>query len=642
MYGIFSPVNGTQSNLLSLADNDLLKIANELNTIFRGDFDIELPEIIVVGSQSSGKSSTLNGLLHMNILPTGKQIVTRTPTNMRLINWSKKTCKIEFYEFVDETNKVIKTFELNPTSISEEETTAIQEYIVVLTNKYAGVKKNIVDSPIRMNIYSPHVPNLVLTDLPGLTRIALKEQGQPEDISAQIEGMIAKYIKREKCIVMSIVPATVDLETDAGLALVKKYDPLGERTIGVFTKPDLAGKDCNLNNYVDGVLDSNLKLKYGYFVVKNISKDDEELNISNKDIESAYYSNHPTLKNVTNKNRLGIDSLGHSLSVILINNVKAIIPELIEKIRETEKDIDSQLESLGIHFPKDEHSKRVMINLLISEFQKIFSSSIKDRGTTYNTGTQLVVAYNHFKSNVNKLDPFNRAHLTDDMISNIVSNYEGIHMPSSTTPVGVLELCFTGLYTGDIHQDYAKIEPIYIIKAPFSECIKNVQSILLELADSILLEDRFSRFPNLVIAIRNVITDSIIPTKYEKTSDMVNDMLRMEKECIWTDDMEFRAILSSSTKGSPSDSIRNVLNTYYIATRKILTHNIHKIVQTFFVTGILDELCVSLLMNVLSGTTEDVLLKENKEKAEKRDYLISVKAKIDRAKKVIFQSKITK
>ena len=154
MYGLLVPSNGTQSNLLSLADNDLLKIANELNTIFRGEFNIELPEIVVVGSQSSGKSSTLNGLLHMNILPTGKQIVTRTPTNMRLINWSKKTCKIEFYEFVDTANKILKTFELNPALITEEETNQIQDYIKVLTNKYAGDKKNIVDSPIRMNIYS--------------------------------------------------------------------------------------------------------------------------------------------------------------------------------------------------------------------------------------------------------------------------------------------------------------------------------------------------------------------------------------------------------------------------------------------------------------------------------------------------------
>ena len=441
---------------------------------------------------------------------------------------------------------------------------------------------------------------------------------------------------------MSIVPATVDLETDAGLALVKKYDPLGERTIGVFTKPDLAGKDCNLNNYVDGVLDSNLKLKYGYFVVKNICKDEEDANVSCKDLESAYYSSHATLKSVTNKDRLGLNSLGHSLSIILINNVKAIIPELIEKIRETEKHIDSQLDCLGIQFPKDDQSKRVMINLLVSEFQKIFSSSIKDRGTTYNAGTQLVVAYNHFKNNVNKLDPFSGEYLTDDMIGNIVSNYEGIHMPSSTTPVGVLELCFTGLYTGDVDQDYGKIEPIYIIKTPFSECIKNVQSILLELADSILLEDRFSRFPNLVIAIRNVITDSIIPVKYEKTSNMVNDMLRMEKECIWTDDELFRKVLRSSDKESVNESIRNVLNTYYIAIKKVLTHNIHKTIQTFFVTGIIDELCVSLLMNVLSDTTEEILLKENKEKADKRDYLIGVKSKIDRAKKVIFQSKISK
>lgn len=642
VYSLISSPGDTQSNLLSLADNDLLKVANELNTIFGGEFDIQLPEIVVVGSQSSGKSSTLNGLLNMNILPTGKQIVTRTPTNMRLINWTKKVCKIEFYEYVETMEKTLKTFELNPTLQTESETEQIQNYILTLTKRYAGEKKNIVDKPIRMNIYSPNVPNLVLTDLPGLTKIALKEQGQPDDISAQIEAMIEKYIKKEKCIIMSIVPATVDLETDAGLALIKKHDPTGERTVGVFTKPDLAGKECNLNDYIDGRLDSNLKLKYGYFVVKNTSKDDEETANSSKDLEHTYFSTHTSLKNVTNKTRLGLNNLGHSLSVILINNVKAIIPELIEKLRDTEKEIDSQLDNLGIQFPKDDKSRRVMINLLVTEFQKVFASSIKDRGTTYNTGTQLTIAYKYFKNKVNSLDPFNKTLLTDDMIDNVVSNYEGIHMPSSTTTIGVLELCFSGLHTGDVKDNTLKIEPIYIIKSPLAECIKNVQSIILDLTDSILLEDRFSRFPNLAIAIRSVITDTIIPEKYERTSNMVNDILKMEKECIWTDDDEFRKVLQSSSSSSINESIRNVLNAYYASIKKVLMHNVHKTIQTFFVNGIIEELTVSLLMNVLANNTEESLMKENEDKAKKRDYLLNAKSKIDRAKTVIFKTKVVK
>jgi dynamin 1-like protein len=43
----------------------------------------------------------------------------------------------------------------------------------VLTDKVAGGKKNIVDKPIVLNIYSPTCPDLTLIDLPGITRIPL-------------------------------------------------------------------------------------------------------------------------------------------------------------------------------------------------------------------------------------------------------------------------------------------------------------------------------------------------------------------------------------------------------------------------------------------------------------------------------------
>ena len=42
--------------------------------------------------------------------------------------------------------------------------------------------------PIRLQVYSPHVLNLTLVDLPGLTKVAVGDQ--PEDIEYQIRSMI--------------------------------------------------------------------------------------------------------------------------------------------------------------------------------------------------------------------------------------------------------------------------------------------------------------------------------------------------------------------------------------------------------------------------------------------------------------------
>jgi GTP-binding protein EngB required for normal cell division len=628
----------SHSNLLSLADNELLKVANELNTIFDKEFDIALPEIVVVGSQSSGKSSTLNGLINMNILPTGKQIVTRTPTNIRLVNRDKKECSVEFYEYDGSETKILKTFNLDPYRPNQATVTEIQQEITELTCKYAGKQKNIIDNPIRINIYSPNVPNLVLTDLPGMVSVALEDQGQPANISDQIKDMISKYISKKNCIIMSIVPATIDIETDPSRALVKFHDPDGERTIGVFTKSDIAGSECDLSKYIDGRQSSSLKLKYGYYAVKNVRQ--EEIT-EGKDaylVEKEYFDTHIKLKQVIDKNRLGINNLGSSLSKILINSIKLIGPELIEKIRETELTINNQLEEIGYEHPTTSQGKRVMVNTLISDFQKVFASSIRDRGSVYNTGTKLGAIYKKFKIDMFAINVFDKTILTDNLVKDIVLNYEGIHMPSSTTPVGVLELCFSGFVTDKSE----KIDPIKILKNPIIMCMKNVQIVILELIDSILNEDKFSRFPNMVHKIRNTITDTIMPDKYDKTSDLVNDILQSEKECIWTDDMDFRKVLMAQHTKSENDSIREVLNTYYIAIKKIVSHNIHKLIQTFFVGGLINELNMSLLTNVMADTFEDMLLMENDEKARKREMLTRLKESITRAKYVIFNSKALK
>jgi len=44
---------------------------------------------------------------------------------------------------------------LNPDNPSQSTIDDVQRFILELTNRYAGVQKNIVDKPIIMNIFSP-------------------------------------------------------------------------------------------------------------------------------------------------------------------------------------------------------------------------------------------------------------------------------------------------------------------------------------------------------------------------------------------------------------------------------------------------------------------------------------------------------
>ena len=66
-------------------DKEILAIGNVLNSIFVNRDNISIPQLVTIGSQSSGKSSILNSILGIDILPTGSNMVTRTPLQLELI-----------------------------------------------------------------------------------------------------------------------------------------------------------------------------------------------------------------------------------------------------------------------------------------------------------------------------------------------------------------------------------------------------------------------------------------------------------------------------------------------------------------------------------------------------------------------------
>jgi dynamin 1-like protein len=68
--------------------DQLIPVINKLQDVFNalGTDAIDLPQIVVVGSQSSGKSSVLENIVGRDFLPRGQGIVTRRPLVLQLIN----------------------------------------------------------------------------------------------------------------------------------------------------------------------------------------------------------------------------------------------------------------------------------------------------------------------------------------------------------------------------------------------------------------------------------------------------------------------------------------------------------------------------------------------------------------------------
>nr|GMD14941.1 dynamin-related protein 4C-like [Ipomoea batatas] len=182
---------------------------------------IQLPTIVVVGDQSSGKSSVLESLAGIS-LPRGQGICTRVPLIMRLKNvpnLGEPELHLEF------NGKIVPT--------NEE---SVADAIVHATEEVAGRGKGISHAPLTLTVKKCGVPDLTMVDLPGITRVPV--HGQPEDIYEQISNIIMEFITPEESIILNVLSASVDFSTCESIRMSQKVDKTGERTLAVVTKAD--------------------------------------------------------------------------------------------------------------------------------------------------------------------------------------------------------------------------------------------------------------------------------------------------------------------------------------------------------------------------------------------------------------------
>jgi hypothetical protein len=626
--------------LKKLSDFQIIKVANELTGLFstsESKFKIELPRLVVVGSQSSGKSSVLNGLIRMDILPMGKSMVTRTPLDIRLIQIPDSQGKIEFGSYDKGCWEVKSMFTLTLPEPTKHELNNVSDEIEEITSSIAGQSKNISHKPIFIKIYSPHVPNLSLVDLPGLTTVACTDKGQPKDIGDQIKKLVKSYIQNDRSLILAVMPAPSDVETDIGLGLIKECDPHGKRTIGILTKPDLMNKEMNVANYITNNVSKDLQFDHGYYLVKNRSSDDNITMEEGIEQENKYFQQHPAYSKLDQQNRLGIVNLGSGLSFVLINSIKKLLPDVIKEILNLETNIDRQLLNLGQDIPKDDISKSSLVNALISEFSYVFKSSLEDRGAAITTGTNIRSIYEQFKKEVDLIEPFKLEYYSNDNLMKLIKNCEGNHMPFPIPPIEVLEYCMK-----DPHR-----RPIALVKPIAKKCTKQIHNELSNLVDSILKNEKFSRFNKIVIYIKDEVINKIFIECQVTTLNMIDNIIKMEEGCIWTDDLQFRNDLSNISNNvnvDPDlaiepDNMKKVLIGYYEPIRYHLKHIIHKTIQTFFVNRSIDTIYLTLFDKINRKCMNrniqlcDLLL-ENKEISSKRNRLLIIKTKINNAKKI--------
>lgn len=663
--------NNGKNCITGLSENQILAVADDINSIFSETSLVEnkpeltLPRLVVVGTQSSGKSSVLNSVMAMDILPTGTNMVTRTPLDIRLhkLTNGAKDGWVEFGHYNNSYNNSYNTDSLYPSladplntedndqivdgwhseikipitvpTPTETEITKIRDYIGKKTNDLAGTGMNICATPIIIKIYSPYVPNLSLTDLPGLTMVACVDKGQPSDIKERIEQLVISYVKQPRTIIMAVMQARTDLETDLGLALIKKHDFDGKRTIGILTKPDLMNYDTHVGEYLTNSISKNLMLTHGYYVIRNrSSKEVKDMDIfKGYELEKTYFNAHQEYKKPIYKDNIGTPNLVNNLSKILISSITEMIPSVMSEIIALETKLNQKLDRMGTDLPSTKDGKLSVLNKYTSNFYYRFIDSIESRGTSVNSGKLIKDIFVGYRSHLQKIKPFNNTkEYNESYFKHIASSFEGNHMSFHIPPIQVLEACMVD----------EKLQPITTIREPSTGCVDMICETLTDLIRSISMQEEFAQYPPLASFIMTTIIENIINPLRSKAKSQIIDAIRFEEDYIWTDSTEFsNALLEITQKPKfDTDAIRKLLDTYFSAIKEIMAHTVPKIVMSTIVREIEKSLLAYLIHNVVSEDKIS-LLREDENIEKQRVYYGGLKARIDSVKKTFPKPVIT-
>jgi dynamin-like GTPase MGM1, mitochondrial len=285
---------------MMLLTKKMIEIRSMLNTVGQSGA-LTLPSIVVIGSQSSGKSSVLEAIVGHEFLPKGSNMVTRRPIELTLIN--TPDAKAEYGEFPALGLGKITDF------------SQIQRTLTDL-NLAVPPEVCVTDDPIQLSIYSPNVPDLSLIDLPGYIQVSGKDQ--PVELKQKISDLCDKYIQPPN-VILAISAADVDLANSTALRASRRVDPRGQRTIGVITKMDLVDPDRG----AEILTDKKYPLRLGYVgVVCKIPQAGlftRGGNVTNAIVknENAFFSSHPMQFGPASELNIGTPTLRKKLMTVL-------------------------------------------------------------------------------------------------------------------------------------------------------------------------------------------------------------------------------------------------------------------------------------------------------------------------------------
>ena len=341
-----TPEVDTLDQLQTPQQVELLDKIDELRNQGLGHHGISLPQLIVCGDQSSGKSSLLEGLTRLRF-PTKEglcttfatEVVLRKETSVEIsctITPGKSRSQAERRELA----KFKHTF-------SSREDFSFPEVLDKAKEQMAqGTKANrgpFFEDVLRVKYSGPDLPSLTIVDLPGIIETQLEGGSGAE----RVVDLVTSYMRDEKSIILAVVPACYDPEIQKVFKYLKEFDPKGSRTLGIITKPDMIerGGD-NEKELMRLAKNEKYPLQHRWHAVRNRSFATREQTDAERDETEKRFFSEGIWSRFSSEN-VGISSLRVKLSRVLLEHIGKELPSLVAAVQSAIVSTQTSLKALG-------------------------------------------------------------------------------------------------------------------------------------------------------------------------------------------------------------------------------------------------------------------------------------------------------
>ncbi|KAK7948013.1 Dynamin- GTPase domain protein [Apiospora aurea] len=337
---------------------------------------VPLTQLVVVGDQSSGKSSLLETLTGLP-MEHNVELCTRFATQITSRRDPESRVTVTIIPGPDASNEHKKrlsdfTFEsLTIENFREQLPTIFKQANVAM-----GIRTDITGSNgkvfskdvLKIEKRGPDEDYLTVIDVPGIFRNASEGVTTTEDIQLVI-NMVKQYIQDSRTIILAVFAGNGHIDNQEILTLSRQYDPTGERTLGVLTKPDLVRDPSEKHKVCDLVLGKRKPLTLGYYVVRNRGPDDtiEEWE-TDTTLQEAPWSSLP-------RDRVGPGALRTRLRELSEQITRREFPKIRQQVKAELDATRQQLDSLG-ESRQGEREQRLFLTAVARKFQDAVKAAL--------------------------------------------------------------------------------------------------------------------------------------------------------------------------------------------------------------------------------------------------------------------------